>query len=120
MLDANNGDSDSLVFVIVESFEDEADAHNARNEARERDANSIVGPSVFPTDVHARAIGKRSYKMTKIKTAREAWAAGLFTNDQIKGAANKLGRQVVLEALDLMSPMNFENMYLTDSSLVVA
>lgn len=111
MLAENNGDRDGLSFIVMQSFEDEADAHNARNEWRARDVDAIVGPSVFPADVHARAIGKRSYKLSRSKTAREAWAVGLFTGEQIAAAAAKHGRDTILKALDQMAPSNFEQLY---------
>ena len=120
LLDINNGDVDSLQVEIIDVYDDEMDAFIIRNETRARETDSITGPTQFPGNI-ARRVEKerpeqltecqRLMKMKNARSARRAYALGMWTIEQIKRVVYNVGRDEIRIALDVLSPVDFDLKY---------
>lgn len=122
-VDLNGGELDDVMFDIVDVFIDEYDAWMARNEERAEDALSITGPTMFPGDIAARASRenperisqwKRRMSISKAKTAREAYAAGAWTKQQLDQLIKPIGparKGDIVADLDSLTPQEFSTKY---------
>lgn len=114
MLKANNDDQGSLTFAIVDTVDTEDAAFSLRNQYRSTDPFTITGPTNWPANVSKRVAAadpeaaKRwslNVKQRKAKTARDAYALGAWTFEQIKMANMSRGD------LDTLDPIEFAAKY---------
>lgn len=131
LVKSNGGSIDDLEFEAIDVVEDEEKAMMRRNEARAEDPQSITGPSFFPgkvwkaaktkyADVFAQkeqdklSSQKRSElerSSDKFRTARAAWKAGFFNNEQMKKL--KGNKEAIID-LDKLTPLQFAHKYQVD------
>lgn len=120
LVQANNGDVDSITIEVIDVFEDEMDAFIVRNEQRALHSDSISGPTYFPGGIAERAAKekpdsvegwKRRMEMKGAKTARQAYALGMWTKEQIILLGNVFSRDEIVKALDKLSPVEFDLKY---------
>jgi len=109
----NKNNTETLKYEIVGEFDDEFDAWCMRNDFRSTDPRSITGPTMFPTTAFTRAkkdTPDRVQTWSKhrvYETARDAWSAGVFTNDQMFAVRAKIGREAAIKAMDALTPAEF-------------
>lgn len=123
-LAANGGDVNKLMFEELDSFDNELEAWASRNDYRAKDPFAFTGPSVFPTNIARRVAKQFPEKMAdwqqamvmrssreKAKTARQAWAAGRWTADAVKGLIGPFKKEDVARDLDKCTPDAFAAKY---------
>lgn len=110
------GDTAALTATILETVDNEWEAHTLRNEYRAQNPYSYTGPTHWPMGAYERAMQEAPdrvqaandrWKARSCKTARDAWAAGLWTKEQVKTFADKHGRSQVVADLDSLTPNEF-------------
>lgn len=114
-----NGETlDSFSFELIETFECEFDAWAARNDMRASSGDSISRPTFLP-GIFARKTSneklfawKKSIDISSAKTAREAWALGKWTKDQILSLLNSHKKNTIVFDLDKLCPASFQEKYL--------
>lgn len=120
LINANNGDSTCIQIEVIDVFEDEMDAFIVRNEQRALHSDSISGPTYFPGGIAERAAKekpesvegwKRRMEMKGAKTARQAYALGMWTKDQIISLGKIFKREVIVKDLDKLTPVEFDQKY---------
>jgi hypothetical protein len=116
----NHQDETSLEVTIIDVFEEEMDAWLCRNEQRSLNHNAITGPTMFPGNIAARAAKEHPetlaqwaarLKQRGAKTARQAWALGLWTSEVIKELPLRFPKSQVMTDLDKLSPIEFSVKY---------
>lgn len=114
---ANGGDADEIEFEELAVVDNAIDAHQLRNDERAADPESVTDPSPLPANIHTAAKAKhperyaemqRNQDLKKIPTARQAYAAGYFSKDQIMGLK---GHPEAKADLDRLSPFQFRDKY---------
>ena len=123
-LAANGGLVENLIFEDIETFEHEIDAWICRNDLRAADAHAFTGPTLYPPSIADRVaadsperIADWRYALSRrkivesAKTARQAWAAGQWTNETIKNLLQHHPREQVVRDLDACDPATFEEKY---------
>jgi hypothetical protein len=116
----NGCNHDDLVFTVHDVCDTEEEAHLIRNEARVEDIDSVTGPSVLPIAINtaatkmflerAEALNTR-IDMLNSKTARQAFANGLWSGNQIQSLLKKFSRADVVRDLDKLTPVVFSSRY---------
>lgn len=115
-----HGDARQLTAKVVAAVEDEWEAFVLRNELRARYVTSFSGPSQWPTGAYKRAQELKPervkeamdvWKMRQLKTAREAYSAGLWTFVTIKNLCGEYGKVRVMDDLKVLSPDTFAKEY---------
>ena len=118
MLQSNKGNDATLVFTIIDEFDDEFDAWCMRNDYRANDARSITGPTMFPTTAFTRAKKEapgRVLKWTRARqynTALEAYQDGVWSYPAISALSKNLGKTIVQKALAALTPAEFAAQYI--------
>lgn len=121
LLVANGDDVESLVFTLLDTFDEEYDAWVLRNTCRADDNYSITGPTVLPLDCNRRALNELPAKvaMWKIRaqqkdapTAMAAYQLGAYTFDQIKQLSATWGKDAIKSQLFALTPAEFTNLHL--------
>lgn len=120
LVNANNGDTESLTVTIIDQFDNELDAWTCRNEQRVFECDSITAPTPFPTGMADRckqdkpetvARWRERMMMRTAKTARQAYAMGMWTKQHIHDLAKVFKRDDVIKDLDRLSPDDFDLKY---------
>ena len=120
LINENNGDLNVLTANIEEVYDDELDAWIKRNDLRVSDSHSITGPTQFPGHIAERAKKERpgtieewkqKLKIVGCKTARQAYALGMWSKENIKQLGQVCGRDMIIKDLDSLSPTNFKLKY---------
>lgn len=120
LINANNGDSTCIQIEVIDVFEDEMDAFIVRNEQRALHSDSISGPTYFPGGIAERAARekpesiegwKKRMEMKGAKTARQAYALGMWTKEQIITLGKVFSRSEIVNALDKLTPVEFDLKY---------
>lgn len=120
LFQANGADADNIRVTIIDVAEDEAEAWMLRNEQRATSVDTISGPTMFPGHIAERvakeqpqkiANWKLAIKMRTQKTARDAYALGMWTIDQIKNLAANAPLSQIRKDLDTMTPDQFQVAY---------
>lgn len=119
LLQANRGDVDAIKVDIIDVFDNELDAWMLRNEVRERSADTISGPTMFPGNVAQRAAKEYPDRVKQwmksdvrnAKTAREAYALGKYTRQQLEALTATHPKKRVVYDLDHLTPQEFEQKY---------
>lgn len=117
LIAANGGNPDEIEFEELAIVDSSIDAHQLRNDERAADPESVTDPSALPAQVHAAAKAKyperhakiqRYAELKKCSTARQAYAGGFFTKDQIMGLK---GHPEAKTDLDKLTPFEFSKKY---------
>lgn len=104
-------------FEIIDFFETEFDAWQARNDIRSTSAESISGPTLLPltflsnTEIKKVENWKKSIQFKKCKTARNAFALGKWTKEEMNNLLTKFHKKTIIMDLDRMNPTQFEMKY---------
>lgn len=119
-----NGNDLELTATMVGNYDNELEAFIYRNEHRADDLYSFCGPSVWPTGVSERANKEHAARVLEIqsrqssneeirkaKTARQGWALGFFTKDQVTALADKFSKAQIVHDLDALNPFAFAQKY---------
>ena len=115
--EANGCDLKNFSFEIIEVFETEFEAWQARNDVRANESDSIVGPSLLPAvfvkdaDNERLNVWKKTIELHTAKTAREAFSLGKWTKDQVYSLVEKFQKSEIVRDLDKLSPMQFSFKY---------
>lgn len=111
---------ESLIFEEIETTETEFEAWQLRNELRVINKDSITIPSFFPTthvrdmelkDANILQKWKKHITCLQQQTARQAWAEGLWTNQEMKNLCTTFSKQEVVKDLDTLTPFEFNTKY---------
>lgn len=114
---ANGGDPEEIEFEELAIVDNPIDAHQLRNDERAADPESVTEPSPLPANIHSAAKAKhperyakmmRHQDLKKLHTARQAYAAGYFSKDQIMALK---GHPEAKADLDRLNPFEFRNKY---------
>ena len=115
-----NGGINNIIIEEIDIFDTEDEAWYARNSIRADDVYSITGPTPFPINL-ANRIEKtnpgttkewsKRWKITKAKTAREAYRMGKWTKEEIFSLKGKHKRDIVMRDLETISPNDFAEKY---------
>lgn len=120
LLTANKGDINSIEITIVEQFDNELDAWTKRNDLRVDHCDSITAPTPFPTGMAERCNQEKPETVNRwrermamrlAKTARQAYAMGMWSKDHIQGLAKIFKRDDVIKDLDKLTPDAFDQKY---------
>lgn len=120
LIEANLGHSNLIEVEVIDVFEDEMDAWIVRNEQRALHSDSISGPTYFPGGIAERAAKekpesvegwKKRMEMKGAKTARQAYALGMWTKEQITTLGKVFSRSEIVNALDKLTPVEFDQKY---------
>lgn len=112
----HGNDANTLTATILETVDNEWEAHTLRNEHRANHIYSFTGPTHWPSGSYDRAMKENPERVEAAndrwtarskKTARDAYAAGLWTKDQVKEFATKHGRDQIIADLDALTPNEF-------------
>ena len=113
-------DESRVQVEILEEHDNELDAWIGRNNYRATCSDAITGPSNWPSYMFERAqkevpktdeMWNERIKQRGAKTAREAWATGMWSNESIKDLSKTHPRQQVISDLDKLSPTEFDRKY---------
>lgn len=117
----NNQDELSMDIEILDVFEDELDAYMLRNELRVIHSDSITGPTPWPGNMARRAENERPeeleayrkrLKIRGAKSARQAYALGLWTKAVIDNLASwSTNKPQLKKDFDKLSPSEFSIKY---------
>lgn len=116
----NGGNPDNIMVEELAVFDSEEDAWSARNDYRAGDINSITGPTVFPPRIAQKVKASHPERFAdwyiaidqrEAKTARQAWAAGRWTQDAVKGLIGTFKKEDVVRDLDKCAPDAFAAKY---------
>lgn len=120
LLDELGNDESKVCFEIIETVATEFEAWMLRNELRTHNKDSITPPSFFPT-THTRDMEQQNKEMLQTwqkhakclgkQTARQAWADGLWNNQEMKNLCVIFPKQMVLKDLDDLTPFEFNAKY---------
>lgn len=115
-----HGTSFELVADVLMECDTEWEAFVIRNEQRAKHTRTISGPTNWPPSAHSGAmaeIGDRvkaaaeAWEIRTKNTAREAYAAGLWTQNDIRFLSLQHGRDVIVADLDTLTPDQFTIKY---------
>ncbi len=114
----------NLMFEELEICETELEAWMFRNDYRAADKFAYTGPTVFPGNIAQRVAKEYPDRMAdwqqvmiirrgiaKAKTARQAWASGRWTQEEVKALGDKLGKKQVSADLSDLTPNKFAEKY---------
>ena len=119
LLAANKGDTESLVYEVLDACDDEFDAWCTRNDLRATDPRSITGPTMLPTTAFTLAKREAPQRVEKwgrvrqYENALEAYQNGVFSFEEITTLVKKLGKALVMDKLTSLSPAQFAAFTLT-------
>lgn len=120
LLQENHGDTSVIQIEMIDVCEDEMEAWIIRNEQRIVNSDTISGPTMFPGGIAERAMKerpetfekwKKQTELSSCKTARDAYKLGKWTKDEIVSLGKQFGKQVIVKALDKLSPVDFDSKY---------
>jgi hypothetical protein len=112
----HGNDATALRHTVIDKVDSEVEAFDLRNTARATNPFSFTGPSRWPEGAYERSrkdnpskyeASEKLWKARQMKTARDAYAAGLWTAAQIKGLTAHHDRADVVADLDLLTPNDF-------------
>jgi len=115
--DLNGADLKNFSLEIIEIFETEFEAWQARNDVRANESDSVSGPCllpwVFASEVENEKVShwKKAIEMSTAKTAREAFSLGKWSKDQIYSLVNKFQKSEIVRDLDKLCPIQFSFKY---------
>lgn len=102
--------------VTLHEVETEWEAFVLRNEERAKTNHSISGPTNWPPSAHTCAVDKANdrivaaFEMWTARTtgtARDAWAAGKWTQNDIRYLCIVHTKEAVMKDLDTLTPTQF-------------
>lgn len=116
-----NGESEEDISIeVLDACTDEVEAWMVRNDYRASQCDSITGPTYWPGHIAERAskefperVADWKLKVTQrdAKNAREAWALGMWSQEQVKGLLTVHEKKQVVNDLDKMKPVDFARKY---------
>lgn len=116
----NGEDEDNIKIEVLDGCTDEIEAWMIRNDYRATCIDSITGPTHWPGNLAKRAtdeyperfdMWKTKIKQREAKTAREAWALGMWTQQSVKDLTTIYPRTQVVKDLDTLKPIEFSRKY---------
>jgi hypothetical protein len=122
MLEANEGDVESLTFTPIEEFDEEFDAWCLRNDLRSIDSAAITGPTMFPVGCATRVTKEQPERLKnwsinqRIKSyanAREAYENEMYTFAQISAACKQFGKELIMNSLESLNPYEFASRFIS-------
>lgn len=112
---ANCGGRHALSAESLEQFDHQIEALFARNAYRSKDKKSYTRPSNWPgpnfTDLKDRRAYALHRELLRARTARDAYAAGMWVAASINLIGMVCGRNTVLHDLDHLNPVEFDEKY---------
>lgn len=116
-----HGTSFELVADVLMECDTEREAFIIRNERRANNIYTFSGPTNWPPSAHASAMADNServkaaaskWAIRTMPTAREAYAAGMWTQNDIRYLSLQHGRDAVVADLDALTPNEFNIKYI--------
>lgn len=117
---ANDENEEAIKVEVLDACNDEVEAWMSRNDFRASNIDSMTGPTYWPGNIAERAskewperVAEWKVKMQQreAKTAREAWALGMWTQEAVKALTKTHPRQQVVNDLDQLKPADFARKY---------
>lgn len=118
--ECHGGDSALLQCSVVAAVDSEVEAFDARNSLRSTDPCSFSGPTNWPSGVYDRSCrehpgrferSKTMWNARRLNTARDAYAAGLWSSTQVRGLLVGHEKAEVVADLDNLTPDQFSLKY---------
>ncbi len=120
LVQLNGNNPDNIMVEELYQFEDELQAWECRNNLRANSSDSISGPTFFPCSLFNRIKQTQPEKVVKwkiatdcknTKTARDAWALGLWSKKAVTDLVEKHNKKDVVRDLDTLTPFKFAEKY---------